>query len=37
MLENKIAANLFLSQGSAVTNFEQTLPVPQNILAKERY
>ncbi len=35
MLENKIADNLFLAQGSAVTNFEQTLPVPQNMLAKE--
>ena len=35
MLENKIASKLFLTQGSAVTNFEQTLPVPQNMLAKE--
>ena len=35
MLDDKIAANLFLTQGSAVTNFEQTLPAPQNMLAKE--
>lgn len=35
MLENKIADNLFLAHGSAVTNFEQTLPIPQDILAKE--
>ena len=35
MLENKIASKLFLTQGSAVTNFEQTLPGPQNMLAKE--
>ena len=34
-LENQIAANLFLSQGAAVTNFERTLPSPQNLLAKE--
>ncbi len=35
MLDDKIAVNLFLTQGSAVTNFEQTLPAPQNTLAKE--
>ena len=35
MLENKISAKLFQSQGSAVTNFEQTLPAPQNMQAKE--
>ncbi|MCX4333601.1 MAG: PDDEXK nuclease domain-containing protein [Bacteroidales bacterium] len=35
MLENKIAIKLFQAQGSAVTNFEQTLPAPQNMLAKE--
>ena len=34
-LEDQIAANLFLSQGSAVTNFSQTLPLPQSQLAKE--
>ena len=34
-LENQIAANLFQSQGAAVTNFERTLPSPQNLLAKE--
>lgn len=34
-LEEQIAAQLFQAQGSAVTNFEQTLPTPQNILAKE--
>lgn len=34
-LEEQIAAQLFQTQGSAVTNFEQTLPTPQNILAKE--
>ncbi|WP_304379341.1 YhcG family protein [uncultured Parabacteroides sp.] len=35
MLENKISIKLFQAQGSAVTNFEQTLPAPQNMLAKE--
>lgn len=35
MLENKISIKLFQAQGSAVTNFEQTLPIPQNMLAKE--
>ena len=35
MLENKISAKLFQAQGSAVTNFEQTLPAPQNMQAKE--
>ena len=34
-LENKIAAKLFQSQGTAVTNFERTLPSSQNSLAKE--
>lgn len=34
-LEEQIAAQLFQTQGSAVTNFGQTLPTPQNILAKE--
>ena len=34
-LEDQIAAKLFLSQGSAVTNFSQTLPLPQSQLAKE--
>ena len=35
VLENKISIMLFQAQGSAVTNFEQTLPIPQNMLAKE--
>ena len=35
MLENKISDKLFQAQGSAVTNFEQTLPAPQNMQAKE--
>ncbi len=35
VLENRISAKLFQAQGSAVTNFEQTLPTPQNMLAKE--
>lgn len=35
MLENKISIKLFQAQDSAVTNFEQTLPAPQNMLAKE--
>ena len=34
-LEDQIAANLFGSQGSAITNFEHTLPAPQSQLAKE--
>lgn len=34
-LEGQIAANLFGSQGAAVTNFEHTLPAPQSQLAKE--
>lgn len=35
MLENEISIKLFQVQGSAVTNFEQTLPASQNMLAKE--
>ena len=35
ILENQIAANLFLTQGAAVTNFERTLPSTQSQLAKE--
>ena len=34
-LESQVAANLFGSQGAAVTNFEHTLPAPQSQLAKE--
>lgn len=34
-LEDQIAANLFGSQGAAVTNFSNTLPAPQSQLAKE--
>jgi predicted nuclease of restriction endonuclease-like (RecB) superfamily len=34
-LEDQIAARLFLTQGSAVTNFDKTLPKPQSELAKE--
>lgn len=34
-LESQMAANLFGSQGAAVTNFEHTLPTPQSQLAKE--
>ena len=34
-LEDQIVAKLFLSQGSAVTNFSQTLPLSQSQLAKE--
>lgn len=34
-LEAQVAANLFGSQGAAVTNFEHTLPAPQSQLAKE--
>lgn len=35
-LEDQIAANLFLLQGSAVTNFSQTLPLPQSQATKAR-
>ena len=34
-LEHQVAANLFGSQGAAITNFELTLPAPQSQLAKE--
>ena len=34
-LEAQVAANLFDSQGAALTNFEHTLPAPQSQLAKE--
>ncbi len=34
-LEEQVTAKLFQTQGSAVTNFEQTLPTPQNMLAQE--
>ena len=34
-LEAQVAANLFGSQGAAITNFEHTLPAPQSQLAKE--
>ena len=34
-LEDQIAAKLFLAQGSAITNFDKTLPKPQSELAKE--
>lgn len=34
-LEAQVAANLFGSQGTAVTNFEHALPAPQSQLAKE--
>lgn len=34
-LEDQVAANLYASQGSAVTNFENALPAPQSLLAKE--
>ena len=34
-LEEQIDAKLFEAQGSAITNFERTLPAPQGILAKE--
>lgn len=34
-LESQMAANLFGSQGTAVTNFEHTLPAPQSQLAQE--
>ena len=35
VLENQISANLFQTQGAAVTNFERTLPSTQSQLAKE--
>ena len=35
ILEHHIAAHLFQSQGSAITNFETTLPVSQSEAAKE--
>ena len=35
MLESQIASGLFKHQGSAITNFERTLPSPQSKLAKE--
>ena len=34
-LEEQINAKLFEAQGSAITNFERTLPAPQSVLAKE--
>ena len=34
-LEDQVAANLFGSQGAAITNFEHTLSAPQSQLAKE--
>ena len=34
-LEEQINAKLFEAQGAAITNFDQTLPAPQGILAKE--
>ncbi len=34
-LEKQITDKLFQSLGAAVTNFEQTLPAPQNLFAKE--
>ena len=34
-LEDQVAANLYASQGTAITNFENTLPAPQSLLAKE--
>ena len=34
-LEDQVAANLYASQGTAVNNFENTLPAPQSLLAKE--
>ncbi len=34
-LEEQINTKLFEAQGAAITNFEQTLPAPQGILAKE--
>ena len=34
-LEDQIVANLYGSQGTAITNFSNTLPAPQSQLAKE--
>ena len=34
-LEDQVAKGLYDAQGSAITNFERTLPAPQNDLAKE--
>ena len=34
-LEDQIAAHLFSHQGTAITNFDTTLPAPQNELAQE--
>lgn len=34
-LEDRIAHNLYRNQGSAITNFDNTLPAPQSLLAKE--
>ena len=34
-LEEQIAHNLYRNQGSAITNFDNTLPAPQSQLAKE--
>ena len=34
-LEDQIAHNLYRNQGSAITNFDNTLPAPQSQLAKE--
>ena len=34
-LEDQVAANLYASRGTAITNFENTLPAPQSLLAKE--
>lgn len=34
-LEDQVVANLYASQGTAITNFENTLPAPQSLLAKE--
>ena len=34
-LEDQIAHNLYRNQGSAITNFDNTLPAPQSLWAKE--
>ena len=34
-LENKMADNLYKTQGTAITNFDSVLPEPQSLLAKE--
>ena len=34
-LEDQIAHNLYRNQGLAITNFDNTLPAPQSLLAKE--